>query len=197
MQHPELLEMQRQFTGALGGARTVVTEGLLMLTGVYTTISPWVIGFAGTHPALTADNVILGLILTAIGMGLTGTPERRGGISWTAVPIGAWLIISAWVLHGPMLSFGALVNNIVVGALAIVLGLVVAGLVTMTRPRTPEPRRGDAGERGGARERGGSRESGESRERGESERGEYGDRGESRERGEPRTYGEPRTRGEP
>lgn len=141
MQHPELMEMQRQFAGALGGPRTVVTEGLLMLTGAYTAISPWVIGFAGTHPALTANNVILGLILTVIGMGLTGTPERKGGISWTAAPIGIWLIISLWVVRGGMLTVGLLVNNIVVGALALILGLAVAGLVTTApRARTPEPR---------------------------------------------------------
>jgi hypothetical protein len=141
MRHPEMLEMQRQFVGALGGPRTVVTEGLLLLTGVYTAISPWVIGFVGTHPMLAGNNVILGLILAAIGMGLTGTPERRGGISWTAAPIGIWLIISLWVLHGTGLTVGVLVNNIVVGALALILGLAVAGLVTMTpRAGTPQPR---------------------------------------------------------
>jgi hypothetical protein len=74
------------------------------------------------------------------GVAQTGTPERRGGISWTAVPIGIWLIISLWVLRGPALTAGVLVNNIVVGALALVLGLVVAGLVTMTRTRPAEPR---------------------------------------------------------
>lgn len=141
MQHPELLEMQRQFAGVLGGPRTVVTEGLLMLTGVYTAISPWVVGFAGTHPALAVNNLILGLIVTVIGMGLTGTPERRGGITWIAAPIGVWLIISLWVIHPMALTAGVLANNVVVGALTLIFGLAVAGLVTTApRARPPEPR---------------------------------------------------------
>lgn len=134
-QHPDLAEMQREYAGVLGGPRTVVTEGLLMLGGAYTAVSPWVIGFSATQPALTANNVILGLVLVAIGLGITGTPERRGGISWTAVPIGAWLIAAAWVMHRGMLTAGVFWNNIVVGAIAIVLGLLVAGLVVVTKGR--------------------------------------------------------------
>lgn len=134
-QHPDLAEMQRQYAGALAGPRAVVSEGLLMLTGAYTAISPWVVGFAAMQPALAVNNVIVGLVLAAIGLGLTGTPERRGGISWTAAPLGAWLIAAAWVMHRGMLTAGVFWNNIVVGALAIVLGLVVAGLVVVTRGR--------------------------------------------------------------
>src|SRR5919201_4191101 len=102
MQHPELVEMQRQYAGALGGPRTVLAEGLLMLTGAYTAVSPWVVGFAGAHPALAVNDVILGLVLVAVGLGLTGTPERSGGISWTAAPIGIWLIISTFFIGGPV-----------------------------------------------------------------------------------------------
>jgi hypothetical protein len=133
MQHTELIEMQRQYAGALGGPRAVVTEGLLMLTGTYTAISPFVMGWAATQPALTANNVILGLVLAAIGLGLTGTPERGGGISWTAAPIGIWLIIAPFIIRAGVFNAGLLISNIVVGAVALVLGLVVAGLVVVSR----------------------------------------------------------------
>lgn len=134
--HPDLAELQRQYAGSLGAPPTVVSEGLLMLAGAYTAISPWVIGFAATQYALTVNNLILGLVVAAIGLGITGTPERRGGISWTAVPIGAWLIAAEWVLHRGMLTAGVFWSNIVAGAVTIVLGLAVAGLVVVTRGRT-------------------------------------------------------------
>lgn len=135
MQHPDLAELQRQYAGALGAPPAVLSEGLLVLAGAYTAISPWVIGFAATQPALTVNNLILGLVVAAIGLGITGTPERRGGISWTAAPIGAWLIAAEWVLHRGMLTAGVFWSNIAVGAVTIVLGLVVAGLVVVTSGR--------------------------------------------------------------
>ncbi|MGI8312374.1 MULTISPECIES: SPW repeat protein [Saccharopolyspora] len=105
-----------------------------MLTGAYTAVSPWVVGFAGSQPLLSMNNLILGLIVTAIGLGLTGTPERSGGISWTAAPIGIWLIIATWVTTFGLPTVGMIWNNVVVGALSIILGLAVAGMVAVRRP---------------------------------------------------------------
>ncbi|MER7080177.1 SPW repeat protein [Saccharopolyspora kobensis] len=105
-----------------------------MLTGAYTAVSPWVVGFADAQPLLSMNNLVLGLIVTAIGLGLTGTPERSGGISWTAAPIGAWLIIATWVTTVGAPTAGMIWNNVVVGALSVIFGLLVAGMVMVRRP---------------------------------------------------------------
>jgi hypothetical protein len=118
----------------LAAPTTTGSESLLMLTGAYTAVSPWVVGFAGTQPLLTMNNLVLGLIVTAIGLGITGTPERSGGISWTAAPIGVWLIIATWVTTFGLPTVGVIWNNVVVGALSIILGLLVAGMVAFRRP---------------------------------------------------------------
>lgn len=132
-QHPDLVEMQRQYSGILGGPQTVVTEGLLMLVGAFTAISPWVVNFQDSEPLLAVNNLILGLIIAAMGLGITGTPERSGGSSWAAVPIGIWLIIATWVMTTGSPSAGVIWSNIIVGALSILLGAAVAGLVLKDR----------------------------------------------------------------
>ncbi|PKW18231.1 SPW repeat protein [Saccharopolyspora spinosa] len=124
----------RDYEAALAAPTTTGSESALMLTGAYTAVSPWVVGFAGSQPLLSMNNLILGLIVTAIGLGLTGTPERSGGISWTAAPIGIWLIIATWVTTFGLPTVGMIWNNVVVGALSIILGLAVAGMVAVRRP---------------------------------------------------------------
>ncbi|MGW3468974.1 SPW repeat protein [Saccharopolyspora sp. NPDC000995] len=124
----------RDYEAALAAPTTTGSESALMLTGAYTAVSPWVVGFAGSQPFLSMNNLILGLIVTAIGLGITGTPERSGGISWTAAPIGIWLIIATWVTTFGLPTVGMIWNNVVVGALSIILGLAVAGMVAVRRP---------------------------------------------------------------
>ncbi|QIZ37453.1 SPW repeat protein [Saccharopolyspora sp. ASAGF58] len=124
----------RDYEAALAAPATTGSESALMLTGAYTAVSPWIVGFAGSQPLLSMNNLILGLIVTAIGLGLTGTPERSGGISWTAAPIGIWLIIATWVTTFGLPTVGMIWNNVVVGALSIILGLAVAGMVAVRRP---------------------------------------------------------------
>jgi len=128
-EHPDLIEMQRRSEGVLSGPQAVTAEGLLTLAGAYTAISPWVVGFAGTSPTLTANNLILGLIIVAMGLGLTGGPERRGGITWAVVPMGVWVIISLWIVTTSAPSAGVVVSNVIAGAVTVLLGLAIAGMV--------------------------------------------------------------------
>ena len=111
-----------------------------MLTGLYLAISPWILHFHGTSPGMMVNNLILGLTMAAIGLGLAMFPERSASLSWMLIPIGIWLIISPWVVpanHGS--PKGIIISNIVVGALACLFGAAAgAGAMTLMRrrPRT-------------------------------------------------------------
>lgn len=133
-QHPDLVAIGQRYAGKLGGPQIVTSEGLLMLAGAYAAISPWVVGFAGRAPGLAINDVILGLIVVLMGLGVMGTPERGSGLSWTAVPIGIWVLISTWIVtpRGAVTA-GLVWSNVVVGALMIIFGLSVTGFVLATR----------------------------------------------------------------
>jgi hypothetical protein len=136
--HPDAAEMRERYARLTEGRRVEMMEGLVILTGLYTAISPWVIHFHSRNTSLTVNNLVLGLALAAIGLALAMFPERSLGLGWMLVPVGIWLIISPWVVsvgHGA--PVGVVCNNVVVGAIAIVLGAASAAMATGGRHARP------------------------------------------------------------
>lgn len=138
--HPDAAEMRERYARLTEGRRVEMLEGLVMLTGLYLAISPWILHFHGTIRSITVNNLILGLTMAAIGLGLAMFAERSASLSWMLIPIGVWLIISPWVVppnHGS--PKGIIITNIVVGALACIFGAGAgAGAMSLMRrrPRT-------------------------------------------------------------
>ncbi|WP_236243481.1 SPW repeat protein [Streptomyces sp. CC228A] len=127
--HPELAEMRARLerTASSGGA--VAAEGLLMLAGVYAAISPWVVHFSGTEPNLTLNNLIVGIAVAVLALGLAAAPDRLFRLAWAAVPLGIWLIISPWTATAThSADAGMIWNNVVTGAVVCLVGLAAAGM---------------------------------------------------------------------
>ncbi|MER6048721.1 SPW repeat protein [Streptomyces sp. NPDC001793] len=81
------------------------------------------------------NNLIIGLVLAAIGLGLTRAPIRMYRLSWTCAVIGVWLIVSPWVVTaGHSAGAGLIWNNVVVGAVTLALGLAATRLAMAVEP---------------------------------------------------------------
>ena len=121
--HPDVPEMQERFERLLHVREDSALDSAVLLTGLYAAISPWVVHFSGSNPDLRMSNVIVGLAIAAYGLGLTLSPERMTRLGWACAAMGVWLIISPWVVtvgHNP--THGMIWNNVVVGAVALILG---------------------------------------------------------------------------
>lgn len=121
--HPDVPEMQERFERLLHVREDSALDSAVLLTGLYAAISPWVVHFSGSNPDLRMSNVIVGLAIAAYGLGLTLAPERMTRLGWACAAMGVWLIISPWVVtvgHNP--THGMIWNNVVVGAVAVLLG---------------------------------------------------------------------------
>ncbi|MET8681634.1 SPW repeat protein [Streptomyces sp. NPDC004647] len=129
--HPDVHEMRERYAEMLHGRGASAVEGLAFLAGVYCAISPWTVHFSGAQPELTLNNLVLGIAIALMGIGLAAAPERLGGLSWTMALMGVWLIISPWVVTR-FPDSGMIWNNVVIGAVVCLLGLVAAGTM---RPR--------------------------------------------------------------
>jgi apolipoprotein N-acyltransferase len=129
--------MQERYTQATSSREVIAVDGLIMLTGLYAAVSPWVIHFQFSNRDITINNLIVGLALAGLGMALTASPLRMHRLSWTAIPLGIWLIITPWVVTSSHSARSAIIwNNCWVGAVAAVLGLAAAGLtLTVNRRR--------------------------------------------------------------
>ncbi|MEE1757469.1 SPW repeat protein [Streptomyces sp. SP18CS02] len=138
-QHPDLAEMRSRFERATSTPRGQAIETMALLTGLYLAASPWIAGFNG-FTTLAVCNLITGVAYALCLGGFGSAYERTHAMAWCAIVIGAWTIISPWVVAGDVATTRSVVNNIIVGVVALLLGLAMAatsdGRTTRTR-RSP------------------------------------------------------------
>ncbi|MFG2352319.1 SPW repeat protein [Streptomyces sp. NPDC048521] len=132
--HPDVPEMRDRYARMLGGRDVALVDGPVFLLGLYCAASPWIVHYSASQPALMTHNLIMGIAIGLLALGFTRAPERMYGLSWAMCAMGIWMIIAPWIVgSGP--DAGVIVNNIVIGALTLVLGLICAGTAAKSTPR--------------------------------------------------------------
>ena len=124
--HPDVPEMRDRYARMLGGRDVALVDGPVFLLGLYCAVSPWILHYTTSQPALAPHNLIVGIAIGLLALGFTAAPERMYGLSWAMCALGIWMIVSAWIV-GDSPDAGVVVNNIIIGALALILGLMCAG----------------------------------------------------------------------
>ncbi|MEU9271411.1 SPW repeat protein [Streptomyces sp. NPDC048251] len=133
--HPDVPEMQARYARMLGGRDVALVDGPVFLLGLYCAVSPWILHYTVSQPALMTHNLIVGIAIALLALGFTAAPARMYGLSWAMCALGIWMIIAPWVV-GDSPDAGVAVNNIIIGALALILGL----MCTVTAAKsTPQP----------------------------------------------------------
>ncbi|MEV5106704.1 SPW repeat protein [Streptomyces massasporeus] len=132
--HPDASEMRDRYDRMLGGRDVALVDGPVFLLGLYCAASPWIVHYTTSQPDLVTHNLIMGIAIGLLALGFTRAPERMYGLSWAMCALGVWMIISPWVV-GESPDAGVVWNNIIIGALAVILGLVCAGTAAKASPR--------------------------------------------------------------
>ncbi|MBK3529049.1 MULTISPECIES: SPW repeat protein [Streptomyces] len=130
--HPDASEMRARYDRVMGGRDVALVDAPVFLVGLYCAVSPWVLHFTASQPALVTHNLVMGIAIAVLALGFTVMPERMYGLSWAMCAIGAWIIVSTWVV-GDSPDAGIVINNIIVGGLTVLLGMVCAGAAARTR----------------------------------------------------------------
>ncbi|MFE9622779.1 SPW repeat protein [Streptomyces sp. NPDC006527] len=132
--HPDVTEMRTRYDRVLGGRDVALVDGPVFLLGLYCAVSPWILHYTASQPALVPHNLVVGIAIGLLALGFTAAPARMYGLSWAMCALGIWMIIAPWVV-GDSPDAGVIVNNIIIGALALVLGLVCAGTAAKSVPK--------------------------------------------------------------
>ncbi|MCX4572414.1 SPW repeat protein [Streptomyces sp. NBC_01571] len=132
--HPDVSEMRDRYARVTGGRDVALVDGPVFLLGLYCAVSPWILHYTTSQPDLMTHNLVLGIAIAVLALGFTVTPERMYGLSWALCAMGVWMIISPWVV-GTSPDTGVVLNNIIIGALAVVLGAVCAFTATKSTSR--------------------------------------------------------------
>ena len=130
--HPDMTEMRARYARVLGGRDVALVDGPVFLLGLYCAVSPWILHYTTSQPALVTHNLIVGIAIGLLALGFTSAPARMYGLSWAMSALGVWMIIAPWVV-GTSPDTGVVLNNIIIGGLAVILGLICAGTARTTR----------------------------------------------------------------
>ncbi|MFI1728314.1 SPW repeat protein [Streptomyces acidicola] len=133
--HPDVTEMRERYARVLGGRDVVFMDGPVFLLGLYCAASPWILHFTTSQPALAPHNLIIGVAIGLLALGFTAAPQRMYGLSWATCAIGVWMIISPWIV-GTAPDAGIIINNVVIGGLAVLLGLLCAATAARATSRS-------------------------------------------------------------
>ncbi len=106
-----------------------VTDGLMMVAGLYAAASAWIIGFAD-QTALATTNLICGLAVALLAMALGSAYGRTHGLAFVAPLLGLWLFVSPWLVSGVDTSTSMIWSHVIVGAIVFVLGVAAAAMGT-------------------------------------------------------------------
>ncbi|GGX59361.1 SPW repeat protein [Streptomyces fructofermentans] len=123
--HPDVPEMRDRYARMLDGRDVALVDGPVFLLGLYCAASPWILHYTTSQPALVTHNLIMGIAIGVLALGFTTTPARMYGLSWAMCAMGTWMIISPWIV-GSSPDAGVVLNSIIIGALAVVLGFLCA-----------------------------------------------------------------------
>ncbi|MFE9438295.1 SPW repeat protein [Streptomyces sp. NPDC006602] len=132
--HPDASEMRERYDRVLGGRDVALVDGPVFLLGLYCAVSPWVVHYTTSQPDLVIHNLIMGIAIGLLALGFTRAPERMYGLSWAMCALGVWMIVSPWIV-GESPDAGVIWNNIVIGALAVILGLMCTITAARSAPR--------------------------------------------------------------
>ncbi|WP_229860532.1 SPW repeat protein [Streptomyces litmocidini] len=109
-------------------------EELVILAGVYAAISAWTVHFSAARPELAISNLIVGISLAVLGLCMSMVPERSQDLNFVVLLMGAWLIVSPWVVSRHP-DTGTVLSNVITGACVCLFALMAGGLL-MSKRRT-------------------------------------------------------------
>ncbi|MEW2282953.1 SPW repeat protein [Streptomyces sp. NPDC047841] len=141
--HPDIVDMRLRHEMAERATSTPqgqAIETMALLTGLYLAASPWITGFNGLS-TLAVTNLLTGIAYAVLMSGGFGRAfERTHSMAWASCALGVWAIIAPWVVAGNVSTTKTIVNNVIVGALALLLALAASAAARAAE--SSEARRG-------------------------------------------------------
>lgn len=106
---------------------TGIAEGLVLLSGLYLIVMPWVVGY-GDLAQLVLSDMVVGLALSLLAVGHVMAFDRMRALSWVIPVLGLWAVLSPLAIYSqgdPQPTTTAWLHNSIGGGVALVAGVVV------------------------------------------------------------------------
>ncbi|BAU81120.1 hypothetical protein SLA_0165 [Streptomyces laurentii] len=126
--------MRERYARMLETRGVAAVEELVIVGGIYAAVSAWTVHFAATRPELAISNLIAGIAIAVLGLCMSMAPERAQDLNFVVLLLGAWLIVSPWVVARTP-DTGVVLSNVLTGACVCLFALVAGGML-MSKRRT-------------------------------------------------------------
>jgi hypothetical protein len=120
--HPDIVALRMKYEQANETGVAHIINGLGVMAGLFLAISAWVVGFQALTP-LAITNLLTGLVLVALALGLATAYGRLHGLAWVIPFLGLWTAAAPWVIRGGVDTTPAIATNVSVGAACFLLGI--------------------------------------------------------------------------
>src|SRR5262249_56525439 len=88
-EHPDVAEMRQRYERITASGQAIVIDGLVLLAGAWLALSPWIVHFNTSAPSVMVNNLILGVMVSVIALGLTWAPARVYRLGWALAGLGS------------------------------------------------------------------------------------------------------------
>lgn len=123
-EHPDIARLKGRYERVGESMALQFGTGVTILAGLFVALSPWIVGF-GAQTALSVNNLVVGLAVAVLALGLASTFRATHGQTWIVPLLGVWTIIAPWVMAGTTATLRVILSNVIGGAVVLVLGLAV------------------------------------------------------------------------
>lgn len=127
LDYPDAVSLRDRYECARAAPAAQIIFGMMLVTGLYTALLPWLVGFDAER--LIAVNTIIGLSVALLAFAFACALERTHGLAWTIPVLGIWLAGSASALFDVSVKAQAAWANVVAGGAIVVLGVVAPVVV--------------------------------------------------------------------
>lgn len=131
-EHPDITELQGRYERIGQKPAFQMGAGLIVLTGLFVALSPWIAGFAMSTP-LAVNNLVVGLTAVALALGFAASFRTTHGLSWVVPLLGVWTIVAPWVIYNADHSLRVILCNVIGGAVLFLSSMAVVGSGMMRR----------------------------------------------------------------
>ncbi len=110
---------------------------ITFILGLWLIVAPFALGYGTVAASSRAEDVIMGILIAAFSLWASLAPTAPAGVSWLIFIFGIWVLIAPFVLGFSHASSAAVGNNVIIGIVTLILGLISAVGSRRHAPTTP------------------------------------------------------------
>jgi hypothetical protein len=130
-----LAAMRADYVRVAETRRARLIDGLMLLAGLCTAVSPWTIGFS-RFGDVSITNLVSGLAVALVAIALSAAYSRAHTAAWVVPVIGVWILVAPFAVQQTDAVTPIVISNGVAGGVVCILGFGSFALEVLA-PRHP------------------------------------------------------------